>query len=73
MPLERHSPLPYVRPWVARVALLRSPVLPTAIRILTPPGPTVQHPTILGVKALTPDRKTGHFYRAELPDISNGP
>jgi len=71
-PPRRHGPLPFVPPKDARVALLRSPVLPLARPILPPPSRTVQVPIIRGEKASPRPAETGHFYWASTADISNG-
>ena len=72
-PPQRHGPLPYVPPKGARVALLRSPVLPMARLILSPRSRTVQGRSILGENPSSRNAKTGHFYWVRTPDISNGP
>ena len=66
-PPKRPDLMQYIGPPGARVALLRSPVLPPA-GVVVPDLPRgVHHPIIRGVN---PSADTGHFYPAELPDIS---
>jgi hypothetical protein len=72
-PPKRHGLVPYVPPKGARVALLRSPILPMACLMLPPRSRTVQARIIPGEKASNSDANTGHFYWVRTPDISNGP
>src|ERR1035437_1743123 len=48
VPLERHSPLLYVLPWSARVALLRSPILSKAEALYPNHDPIVHPPPTPG-------------------------
>ena len=63
VPAKRHSPLLYVWPLGARVALLRSPVLPRARQVYPLSRRIVQGLTIPGRSSACLARgPSGHFY-----------
>ena len=70
------EPRPAGLPPDARVALLRSPILPTARRRIPRRDRTVQRRRTRGERASNdpgqPAPKSGHFYWGQIADISNG-